>query len=193
MAGQCHLWQWRARTCYAFVASTLLPPAQIQVEHGSQFHAFIFVIWLLQAEYCFTVEGNDKSPALISLRGLDAALFYRSGSSLLDLGHPVVTNLVLDSMRHWVTEYGLDGFALLSAEAMAQDSGGFVLDSPPIAQALSAGVQSAGPCSLIGCVVRTTTSSSSLFCSCHLSALCCVVAAVFPGSVVDCVVAFELS
>jgi pullulanase/glycogen debranching enzyme len=90
-----------------------------------------------QAEFCFTVEGNDKAPALISLRGLDAALYYRPGSSLLNLAQPSVSTLVLDSLRYWVSEFKLDGFCLLSAEAMAQDTAGFVLDCPPIAQALA--------------------------------------------------------
>ena len=42
-----------------------------------------------QVEFCFTGEGSDAAPAPVSLRGLDAALYYRSGS-LLNCGHAVV-------------------------------------------------------------------------------------------------------
>ena len=42
-----------------------------------------------QVEFCFTGEGSDAAPAPVSLRGLDAALYYRAGS-LLNCGHAVV-------------------------------------------------------------------------------------------------------
>ena len=32
----------------------------------------------LQVEYCFTGEGWDEDAAAVSLRGLDAAIYYRS-------------------------------------------------------------------------------------------------------------------
>ena len=91
----------------------------------------------MQAEYCFTVEGNDRAPTVISMRGLDAAIYYRP-NSLLNLSHPVVSRLVLDSLRHWALEFRIDGFHLLSAEAMAQDSAGTVQDCPPLVESMAA-------------------------------------------------------
>jgi isoamylase len=91
----------------------------------------------MQVEFCFTVEGNDKNPSLRGFRGLDAALYYRS-NSLLNLSHPTVQRLVLDCLHHWASSYHVDGFCFMSAEAMAQDADGVVLDCPPLAQALSA-------------------------------------------------------
>ncbi len=42
-----------------------------------------------QVEYCFTGEGSDAAPAPASLRGLDAAVYYRGGA-LLNCGHAAV-------------------------------------------------------------------------------------------------------
>ncbi len=80
-----------------------------------------------QVEYCFTGEGSDTAPAPVSLRGLDAGVYYRSGS-LLNCGHAAVRSLVLDSLRHWALHYDVDGFCFVNAETMAQ---GALLQGPP--------------------------------------------------------------
>lgn len=72
-----------------------------------------------QVEYCFTGEGSDSAPAPLSLRGLDAGVYYRAGS-LLNCGHAAVRSLVLDSLRHWALHYDVDGFCFVNAETMAQ-------------------------------------------------------------------------
>lgn len=82
------------------------------------------VVW--QVEYCFTGEGSDAAPAPVSLRGLDASVYYRSGS-LLNCGHAAVRSLVVDSLRHWALHYNVDGFCFVNAETMAQ---GVLLQSP---------------------------------------------------------------
>lgn len=40
------------------------------------------------------------------------------GNGVLNCGHAVVRRLVVDSLRHWVRDYRLDGFAFLNAEAL---------------------------------------------------------------------------
>ena len=90
---------------------------------------------LVQVEYCFTTEGDDTNPTVSSMRGLDAGIYYRPGG-LLNLAHPVVRRLVIDSLCHWVSQYQTDGFVLLSAEALVQDQDGNVLDCPPLVQVL---------------------------------------------------------
>jgi len=74
---------------------------------------------LLQVEFCFTAEGNDKKPRLISFRGLDSELYYRP-SGLLKLSARPVRRLVVDAMHHWLRAFAVDGFVLLSAESMVQ-------------------------------------------------------------------------
>ena len=73
----------------------------------------------LQAEYCFTAEGTDKNPTAYSLRGLDAAVYYRS-NGVLNCGHAVVRTLIIDSLKHWALEYQVDGFCFVNAETLVQ-------------------------------------------------------------------------
>ncbi len=67
-----------------------------------------------------TGEGNEKGPT-ISLRGIDNATYYMltkdgryenySGTgNTLNCNHPVVRNMLLDSLRYWASEYHIDGF-----------------------------------------------------------------------------------
>jgi glycogen operon protein len=87
----------------------------------SRFHeAGIEVI--LDVVYNHTAEGNQLGPTL-SFRGIDNASYYRlspenpryyldytgTGNSL-NLRHPRVIQLVMDSLRYWVEEMHVDGF-----------------------------------------------------------------------------------
>ena len=83
---------------------------------------------LLQVEYCFTGEGDGAGGGgpqtrALSLRGLDAAAYYRPGRGVLNTGTSVVRDLVLASLRHWATRYGVDGFVFVNAEALCQGEG----------------------------------------------------------------------
>ncbi|MGY6635190.1 MAG: glycogen debranching protein GlgX [Alkalilacustris sp.] len=76
---------------------------------------------LLDVVYNHTGEGGALGPTL-SLRGLDNASYYRLAEggrhyiddtgcgNTLNIDHPMVLRLVMDSLRLWVTEYGIDGF-----------------------------------------------------------------------------------
>lgn len=77
---------------------------------------------LLDVVYNHTAEGDERGPTL-SWRGLDNASWYRlppdrrsayenwSGcGNTLDLNHPRTLQWVLDSLRHWVQHYQVDGF-----------------------------------------------------------------------------------
>ena len=76
---------------------------------------------ILDVVYNHTAEGGSDGPTL-SMRGIDEAAYYRltdngrddydvtgCGNSL-DTSTPMVRAMVLDSMRYWVTEMGVDGF-----------------------------------------------------------------------------------
>lgn len=73
----------------------------------------------LQVEYCFTSEGTDKRPRASSLRGLDAATYYRH-NGVLNCGHACVRQLIMDSLHHWAMEYQVDGFCFVNAETLVQ-------------------------------------------------------------------------
>lgn len=77
---------------------------------------------LLDVVFNHTAEGNDDGPVL-SLRGLDNAAYYRLHPSdparavdwtgcgnTLDADEPLVHRLILDCLRWWVRDLGVDGF-----------------------------------------------------------------------------------
>ena len=76
---------------------------------------------ILDVVYNHTAEQGGHEGATFSLRGLDNRAYYRldehgrdidvtgCGNSV-DVRHPAAMRLVLDSLRHWVTTYHVDGF-----------------------------------------------------------------------------------
>ena len=72
----------------------------------------------------------------MSLKGLDVGLYFR-GKGILNCGHTVVHELVLDALHHWTEEYRVDGFVFFNAETMVQDRDGTVLDAPALPEAIA--------------------------------------------------------
>jgi isoamylase len=87
---------------------------------------------ILDVVYNHTAEGNHLGPTLC-FRGIDNAAYYRlvdgdkshyydttgTGNSLL-MRHPHVLQLVMDSLRYWVTEMHVDGFRFDLAATLAR-------------------------------------------------------------------------
>jgi glycogen operon protein len=93
---------------------------------------------LLDVVYNHTAEGDHTGPTL-SWRGIDNAAYYHlkperpseyldfSGcGNTLNLPHPRTLQLVMDSLRYWVSEMHVDGFRFDLAPALARgfDEGG---------------------------------------------------------------------
>jgi isoamylase len=92
---------------------------------------------ILDVVYNHTGEGNHLGPTL-SLRGIDNIAFYWSmndnprfyldftgtGNSLNSM-YPRTTQLIVDSLRYWVTEMHVDGFRFDLATALARTPAGF--------------------------------------------------------------------
>jgi glycogen operon protein len=91
---------------------------------------------LLDVVYNHTGEGDHRGPTL-SFRGIDNALYYRlradnphhyldwtGTGNTLDVSQPAVLQLVLDSLRYWVTEMHVDGFRFDLATTLARDAAG---------------------------------------------------------------------
>jgi isoamylase len=88
---------------------------------------------ILDVVYNHTGEGNHMGPTL-SLRGIDNQSYYRlvaeeprfyfdfsgTGNSL-NVRHPQVLKLIMDSLRYWVTEMHVDGFRFDLAAALARE------------------------------------------------------------------------
>ncbi|MEU7041596.1 glycogen debranching protein GlgX [Streptomyces varsoviensis] len=86
---------------------------------------------ILDVVYNHTAEGNHLGPTL-SFRGLDNVSYYRltddpryymdttgTGNSLL-MRSPHVLQLIMDSLRYWVTEMRVDGFRFDLAATLAR-------------------------------------------------------------------------
>jgi isoamylase len=87
---------------------------------------------ILDVVYNHTAEGNEYGPTL-SFKGIDNAAYYRlvdsdrthyydttgTGNSLL-MRHPHVLQLIMDSLRYWVTEMHVDGFRFDLAATLAR-------------------------------------------------------------------------
>ncbi len=88
---------------------------------------------ILDVVYNHTAEGNHLGPTL-SLKGIDNPAYYRlmdddkryymdytgTGNSL-NAGHPHALQLIMDSLRYWVTEMHVDGFRFDLASALARE------------------------------------------------------------------------
>jgi glycogen operon protein len=103
---------------------------------------------LLDMVFNHTSEGDERGSTQ-SLRGLDNSIYYMldaaSGSFLnfsgcgntLNCNHPVVRNLILDSLRYWVTEMHVDGFRFDLASVLGRGRDGAVLSSPPLLETIA--------------------------------------------------------
>jgi len=100
-------------------------------------HAGGLEVWL-DVVYNHTAEGGADGP-LLSWRGLDEAAYYvlADGRPVDDTGcgntfnpHSAASiRLVLDSMRHWVSEYHVDGFRFDLATVLGREGPGRRFDA----------------------------------------------------------------
>lgn len=94
---------------------------------------------LLDVVYNHSGEGDAHGPTL-SFRGLDNASYYRlaGGHDLNDAGtgntlnlcHPAVVRLVMDSLRYWVEEVHIDGFRFDLGTVLGRAGHGFDPQAP---------------------------------------------------------------
>ncbi len=88
---------------------------------------------ILDVVYNHTAEGNHAGPTL-SFRGIDNLAYYRvvpgdarhymdftGCGNTLNMMHPHSIQLLMDSLRYWVTEMHVDGFRFDLASALARE------------------------------------------------------------------------
>ncbi len=88
---------------------------------------------ILDVVYNHTAEGNHLGPTL-SLRGIDNASYYRlcqndprfyvdftGTGNTLNMRHPRVLQLIMDSLRYWVLDMHVDGFRFDLASTLARE------------------------------------------------------------------------
>jgi isoamylase len=88
---------------------------------------------ILDVVYNHTAEGNHMGP-MLSFRGIDNASYYRlveddrqyymdytgTGNSL-NMRHPHVLQLIMDSLRYWILDMHVDGFRFDLASTLARE------------------------------------------------------------------------
>ncbi len=88
---------------------------------------------ILDVVYNHTAEGNHLGPTL-SLKGIDNSTYYRlvadnpryytdytGTGNTLNMQHPRVLQLIMDSLRYWVLEMHVDGFRFDLAATLARE------------------------------------------------------------------------
>ncbi|MGH7199583.1 MAG: glycogen debranching protein GlgX, partial [Planctomycetaceae bacterium] len=88
---------------------------------------------ILDVVYNHTAEGNHQGPTL-SFRGIDNAAYYRlvpdsrrhymdftGCGNTLNMTNPRVLQLIMDSLRYWITEMHVDGFRFDLASTLARE------------------------------------------------------------------------
>lgn len=102
---------------------------------------------ILDVVFNHTAEGTAKGP-FISFRGIDESLYYLHdvNGKLLDLtgcgntlnvNHPIVRELIINSLRYWVCEMHVDGFRFDLASIFSRDKFGHPISNSPIIEAIS--------------------------------------------------------
>ena len=88
---------------------------------------------ILDVVYNHTGEGNQMGPT-VCFRGLDNVVYYRlveddprfyfdftGTGNTMNVRHPQVLKLIMDSLRYWATEMHVDGFRFDLASALARE------------------------------------------------------------------------
>ena len=104
-------------------------------EMVARFHGAVIEV-IMDVVYNHTCEGSEFGPTL-SFRGLDNASYYRLAENkrhyindtgtgnTLNLEHPMVLRMVMDSLRYWVEVMHVDGFRFDLCATLGRTAAGF--------------------------------------------------------------------
>jgi glycogen operon protein len=135
--GLCNYWGYNTLAFFAPEARYLSDGSLNQAKTAIRnLHAAGIEV-ILDVVFNHTCEGSELGPTL-SLRGLDNAAYYRLAGdhprysindtgcgNTVNLSHPRVIQLAMDSLRYWVEHYHVDGFRFDLAVTLGRDSNGF--------------------------------------------------------------------
>ncbi|WP_237486870.1 glycogen debranching protein GlgX [Vibrio hippocampi] len=88
---------------------------------------------ILDVVYNHTAEGGDNGP-IFNLKALDSKSYLRHGEyfanftgcgNTVDLNHQPTLNLVMDTLRYWVSEFHIDGFRFDLAATLGRNGDNF--------------------------------------------------------------------
>jgi glycogen operon protein len=135
-AGLCNYWGYNSYSYFALDGRYLAgdAPDEFRTMVDRLHEAGLEVI--LDVVYNHTGEGNQWGPT-VSFRGIDNAAYYRLAEdrncyiddtgcgNTLNISHPRVLQMVMDSLRYWAQEAGVDGFRFDLATTLAREIHGF--------------------------------------------------------------------
>lgn len=102
---------------------------------------------ILDVVYNHTSEKDDAEPAQ-SFRGIDNSIYYlldergrdrdlTGCGNTVRCNHPVVRDLILDSLRYWVTDMHVDGFRFDLASVLRRDRWGHLQHEGPLIEQIT--------------------------------------------------------
>ena len=130
---------WGYNTLGYFAPARRYAAKHIQQDAVQQFKMMVVALHqagievILDVVYNHTAEGNQLGPTL-SMRGIDNIAYYKlteedrryyrdytgTGNSL-NVRHPRLLQLIMDSLRYWVTDMHVDGFRFDLASTLARE------------------------------------------------------------------------
>ena len=103
---------------------------------------------ILDVVYNHTCEGNEKGP-ILSFKGLENQVYYMLANggreyknysgcgNTVNGNHPIVREMIFNSLRHWVHNYHVDGFRFDLASILSRDRQGNLVANPPLVEAIA--------------------------------------------------------
>lgn len=102
---------------------------------------------ILDVVFNHTAEGDENGP-VFSFKGLDNNIYYMltpdghyynfSGcGNTMNCNHPIVRQMILECLRHWVIEYRVDGFRFDLASILGRNEDGSPMNNPPLLQLMA--------------------------------------------------------
>jgi len=130
---------WGYNSIGFFAPEIQYATSSIRAEHVWEFKTMVKTLHnagievILDVVYNHTGEGNHFGPTL-SFRGIDNASYYRlvpdqpryyldytGCGNTLNVRHPRILQLIMDSLRYWVLEMHVDGFRFDLASTLARE------------------------------------------------------------------------
>jgi len=133
------------RNYWGYNTLNFFAPAARYMSPGGNPHEFKYMVRrlheagievILDVVYNHTAEGNELGPTL-SFRGIDNLSYYclaehkryyhdtTGTGNTVNVAHPRVMQMVMDSLRYWVEVCQVDGFRFDLAPSMAREGNGF--------------------------------------------------------------------
>ncbi|WP_420394491.1 glycogen debranching protein GlgX [Acuticoccus sp.] len=140
-----HLTERGLANYWGYNTLNFFAPAPRYISRNADLHEFKYMVRrlheagievILDVVYNHTAEGNQMGPTL-SFKGIDNASYYvlaedkryyhdtTGTGNTVNVAHPRVMQMVMDSLRYWVEVCRVDGFRFDLAPSMSREGAGF--------------------------------------------------------------------